>query len=358
MNHRVSLAPVLFTPVLLFLMGMVLPAGATAQSTVCDAYRKLDFDTAIKLSDSLQEAGIDNAAKVDGYMCRAATLVAQRNMDGAREAIANMLALDPTARFSPDYEFPPPVIELYHVVREAMEPAGPDIRTVAIGDFEDNSIYVGGSKDLDTSRFAGVLVHTITADLAAATPLRIVDRQRTRTLLDEIELSQSGVVGENAAQAGKLLGAQTYIFGQYVILDKKTVRIDARVVHTETGEIILTRQVTGEFAGKAEKFLALEKELVLGLAAGIESILSGAGDETDLLDPTEAYFKTQESSVKGRKAYVEAKFLIAEALEMEDAGNYTTAADVWKRVLEKDPENEVAEFRLNILETLALNRDN
>jgi len=325
--------------------------------TPCSAYRELKFDLAISLARTLLDSDAPAAQKLASYKCLACTQVALRDLDAAKSSIGAMLTLDPSARFSPDYAYPPPVIELYHLVADSLQ-AEPsmDFTTIAIGDFEDNSIYTGGSDDLDFSRFQRVLVHTVTADLAQATSLRIVDRQRTRTILEEIELGRSGfVTKDQSARFGRLLGAQTFIFGQYVILSKKKVRIDARVVHTETGEIIHTAQVTGEFAGDPEKFLELEKQLVLGLAEGIENILAAGGAAEPVRKDAEQYFKAKKKQIKNRQAYVEAKFLVAEALELEDRGKYSDAMKVWQRVREKDPENEVARVRIPVLESLAQN---
>ena len=155
-----------------------------------------------------------------------------------------------------------------------------------------------------------------------------------------------------AVKAGELLGAQTFIFGQYMILSKDKVRIDARVVHTATGEIILTKQVTGKFSGEPEKFLELEAELVTALAVGIDQVLKAHEMKGDSQKQTKAYFETKMSSIKKRSGYVESKFLIASALEKEDIGQFALARELWKQVLDIDPANEVAPVRIQVLGTL------
>jgi hypothetical protein len=116
--------------------------------------------------------------------------------------------------------------------------------------------------------------------------------------------------------------------------------------------VILTRQVTGEFSGDPEKFLALERDLVNALASGIGQILADGGDKIELDQMTGNYFEAKRASIKGREKYVESKFKTAEALELEDKGDYKAAKTAWKQVLEMDPGNEVAGQRLRALNTM------
>jgi TolB-like protein len=337
------------------------PASAVAQSSggasaekVCDAYWAQQYDAALKIAAQIL-AGSQTATpeKIETYKCQACTYVAKRQMTPARASISGMLVADPSARFTPPYTYPPPVLELYNTVRDSMHSDNMDIRTIAVGDFEDNSPYKGKFKDYDFSMLRLALVHTVMADLAEATPLKIVDRQRTEQLVKEIQLGQSGFADPaQSVRFGQLLGAQTFIFGQFMVLTKDKVRIDARVVHTATGQVILTRQVTGEFSGDPEKFLALERDLVNALASGIGQILADGGDKIELDQMTGNYFEAKRASIKGREKYVESKFKTAEALELEDKGDYKAAKTAWKQVLEMDPGNEVAGQRLRALNTM------
>lgn len=340
------------------------PSTLRAQSldemshAACDAYRELEFEKAIKIAEKALQTEKDPGVRVDALKCKTCTHVALRQLGPARDAIAVMLAVDENARFSPDYSYPPPVIDLYHAVRDSLFPGTMDINTIAVGDFEDNSVYTGKFKDYDYSLMGRALVHLINADLSEATPLKVVDRQRTEQMLKEIELGQSGFVNpEQSVKFGQFLGAQSFIFGQYMVLSKDKVRIDARVVHTATGEIVLTKSITGEFGGDPEKFMALEKELILAIAEGIDQVaaLSGSGGSNRSL--AGAYLDGKSGGAKGRTDYVEAQFLTAQALEYEDAGNYDAAQKVWAKVRDLDPANETASVRLEVLDIFAMNAD-
>ncbi len=347
---------------LLLAAGLAAAAAAPPPATAsgpCEAYSNQDYEQALTLARKALQAEAPAPEKVDVYKCQTCTYVALRQLPEAKGSVASMLEVDPTARFSPEYNYPPPVIDIYNVVRDSVLAGGSgpiDVHTVAIGDFEDNSVYTGKFKDYDFSLFKDALIHTVTADLAEATDLKIVDRQRTQKILDEIQLSQSAFADpEQAVKAGKLLGAQTFIFGQYMILSAKKVRIDARVVQTSTGEVLLTKQVTGEFAGDPEKFLDLEKDLVTSLAGGIDEVLASGGAAPTARKAVQSRFASMEKGIGSREGYVEAKFLTAEALELEDQGNYDAAKSKWQQVKKMDPANPVAETRLAALNTLALN---
>lgn len=330
-------------------------SAAADGEAVCNAYWDQKYDEAVRLAKGV--VGSEKASsgeKIEAYKCQACAHVARRQVQPARVSIAGMLQLDPTARFTPDYDYPPPVIDLYNAVRDSLFPGTMDIRTVAVGDFENNSIYQGKFKNYDYSLFGKALVHTIMADLAEATPLKVVDRQRTGDILKEIELGQSGFVSaKDAVRFGQMLGAQSFIFGQYMILSKDEVRIDARVVHTATGEVVLARQVTGNFGGDPKKFLELERKLVEALAEGISQVMAGGDASMPLGEMSAQYFDQQEKGIKSRTAYVENKFRVAEALELEDKGKYAEAQEIWKQVIESDPENDVAKQRVRALEQLA-----
>ncbi|MBU1698556.1 MAG: CsgG/HfaB family protein [Candidatus Eisenbacteria bacterium] len=329
------------------------PSLVGDSKSVCQAFWDQEYDEALKLADKILKTEESIPVKVGVYKCTACTYVAKGELPNAMKSIESMLQLDPSARYSPDYLYPPPVLDLYHTVRESLYAGSMDIKTIAIGDFEDNSVFVDKDGKYDYSKLRLALVHTVMADLAQATSLKIVDRQRTETILKEIELGQSGFTDpEEAVRAGKLLGAQTFIFGQYMILNKNTVRIDARVVHTATGEVILTHSTTGDFSGDPEKFLALERDLVMGLAEGIEKILLLGEAPMECRSLAASYFDGKTKTIGKRKKYVESKFLTAEALELEDRGDLKQARTVWHSVVELDPENDVARARVRSLDAL------
>ncbi|HPQ61137.1 MAG TPA: CsgG/HfaB family protein [Syntrophales bacterium] len=119
----------------------------------------------------------------------------------------------------------------------------------------------------DTEGLGEALAAGITDGLNGAPGVRVVERQRLKALMDEIGLSMTGAVDERTAlRVGKLLGANHLILGSFMKF-RSQVRVNARVVRTETGEITGTAKVTGSF----EKIFELEERLVSEiLSAGLK----------------------------------------------------------------------------------------
>ncbi len=338
--------------------GEIVPAlatGAEAMRLAAASYSEwlyADYDNAEKTA--LRVASDDGAAKsarVEAQKTLVLVFLSKGDEDAARAALEKMLDLDPTARFSPEGKYPPKVYDFFHEVKDALPEGTMDINTIAVGDFENNSVYTKKYKDYDFDLFRPALVHSIITDLSEATGLKIVDRQRTEKIIEETKLIDTGMLDpEQAVRAGKLLGAHCFVFGQYMILDKKKVRIDMRVVHTATGEIIVAKQITGEFRGKPEKFLEIEKELVMLIAGAVDQVAGKVGEKkTDYSAAADAHFAAIGKEIDSRENYAEAHFLIGRAVEHEENMNYKAALASWKDVLKMDPENEDARRRILVL---------
>ncbi|MFK7927145.1 MAG: CsgG/HfaB family protein [Myxococcota bacterium] len=107
------------------------------------------------------------------------------------------------------------------------------------------------------------LAQMLITDLQGTPDVTVVERQRVQQILDELELGHSGMVDKKtAAKVGKLLGAEWIVMGGYFEL-AGTLRIDARLVKVETGEIVHAHGVNGT----APEFLSLEKRLANELKA-------------------------------------------------------------------------------------------
>ncbi len=331
-------------------------AGPEARvSRAAEAFWAGEYAEVLELTAPLidgEPAASPNALEARKW--RASALVAMGDAAAAREEVARMLDADRRARFSPDYEYPPAVIELFHTVRDSLYPGTMDIRTVAVGDFENNSIYKGDFHKLDFDLFRGAFQHLIMYDLSRATSLEVVDRQRVNQLLGEIEMNQGGFADPKAAvKAGRFLGAHCFIYGQYMIISGKEVIITARVVHTATGKILSVHQVEGEFGGDPRRFLDLEKKLVLEIAESIDSlIVDVAGEPSGIAREMALFFEERSASREAWNGYVESTLAVSEALALEDRKDYRAALEKWKEVLSLDPGNEVASRKVRIIPLL------
>lgn len=317
------------------------------------AFWNLEYGKAEKLAQSVVSMpAVGKADLAEAQKVLACVYTMRRSQRDALEALVRMFEIDQTARFSPDANYPPPVIKTYYTVRDSLFPGTMDIRTVAVGDFENNSVFTGKFKQYDFGALEKALPHLIMLDLVNAAGLKVVDRQRTGEILKELQISTSGFADpKEAVQAGKLLGAHAFIFGQYMLLSADKVRIDARVVKTATGEVLAAKEVTGDFSGKPEVFFELQRELISGLMATLEEALGPESiPESEKL--ASRYYEGRKKGVQARAGYVDGVFLTAAALDAEEGGDYKSAVERWKQVLEADPANDVAATRVKILTPL------
>lgn len=89
------------------------------------------------------------------------------------------------------------------------------------------------------------IAQMLITDLTGATATPIVERARLQAVLDELKLGHEGAVApETAAAVGKLVGAEYLVLGSFFEL-MGTMRVDARLVRVETGEITWAHGVDG-----------------------------------------------------------------------------------------------------------------
>lgn len=136
---------------------------------------------------------------------------------------------------------------------DASEPAPARTRQYSVAILEFHNL----TKDAKFQGLETALRDWLTTDLSSIKEMQIVERARLKDLIKEMQLVKDGVVDVGtAAKAGKMLGAQAVLAGSFGVQDGR-LRIDARVVHVETGKVILAEEITG----KTEEFLELEKRL-------------------------------------------------------------------------------------------------
>ncbi len=103
------------------------------------------------------------------------------------------------------------------------------------------------------------LAELVTSDLAGAQGIRIIERPQVETQIHWIEFEQTQYVDpKTRTELGKLLGAEVAVLGGYQRLGE-TLRIYARFVDTETGEVLHGLKVDG--SASAEKLFELQDRL-------------------------------------------------------------------------------------------------
>lgn len=77
------------------------------------------------------------------------------------------------------------------------------------------------------------------AYLASETSLRLVERQRVASLLEEFHLSDTGLLDSNSTRLlGKMLGADIIVTGTLIDIENGKTEINARGIVASTGRII------------------------------------------------------------------------------------------------------------------------
>jgi curli biogenesis system outer membrane secretion channel CsgG len=201
-------------------------------------------------------------------------------------------------------------------------------QTVAVFPFDNNSIE--GRKRLDFLR--EWLPDAITTRLVESKQLLVVERAKLVRVLAEQKLGSSELASdETKLRLGRILGAQTMIFGGFMAIGG-ALSVDARIVDVESGVVL--RSVTERGSPAEPRTVAgkLSNELVrgLGLAVAKKAAASGVASNKSLR-AAEHYYR---------------------ALAAEKAGKTDAAIEGYKKALELNANDVEAEARLKkLLET-------
>lgn len=296
------------------------------------AYSQGEWERATALFASVAEdPGATLGVREEALRYLGRTHIALNQREEARRALDRLLELEPPlVEVDPEVEHPA-LVELYYEARldhqgsYAVETADPGLTTMAILDFTNTSIDRYEAVDPLRQGFASMMIHT----LQGATGLKVIERERIRWLLDELELQhESGAVDPaTAVRAGKLLGATTVLFGAYTVQGER-LWVSARLVKVETGEILLAEQA---FGTEAELF-DLVDELSLEVAQAVNATLDretvGERRSTNSLDAMLAF---------------------SQGLALLESGDPEGASARFEAALEHDPTYERARTRIESL---------
>jgi curli biogenesis system outer membrane secretion channel CsgG len=190
-------------------------------------------------------------------------------------------------------------------------------KTMAVLPFENNSVT-------DPDRYAplskGLSAMLITDLKNSSTSLQLIERDKIQALLKEIALGQSGSVDQSTAvKAGKILGAQSIVFGSFMVLGNQ-VRMDARIIKVETSEVVMAESVAGDSGGLMNLAMELAGKIARSMKVAFKPPqVKGEGDINAAL-----YFsKGLDALDRGDKK--EARRLFSKCVELDPA--YKTQVD-------------------------------
>lgn len=138
-----------------------------------------------------------------------------------------------------------------------------DPKTIAVLYFENNSVVDKDKLDPLKKGLADMMI----TEMTKVKGIKVVERQRIQSIIEELNLSETDMVDKSTSQQmGKLLGAKVMLFGGFSNLFNDKLRIDVRIVRTETGETLKAEEETGEL----DEFLTMLKSLVKKIASDLE----------------------------------------------------------------------------------------
>jgi curli biogenesis system outer membrane secretion channel CsgG len=215
--------------------------------------------------------------------------------------------------------------------------------TVAVLYFD----YSGRDPELDPLRKG--LAQMLISDLSAADAVRVVERERLEAVLAEQKLAASGKIDpKTAVRVGKLLGARFLVLGSYFDV-MKSMRVDARLVDVETGQIV---QSIGA-DGKADDFLGLEQKLAAGLRDATARLapapVAAAATPPSHADPPPAARPRRAPPKLPKRLKTDTAVKYGQALAALDAGKKTDARALLGTVLAAQPDFELASRDLDRL---------
>ena len=300
-----------------------------------DAYQFAEYQRAVDLfSEVAQDTAVDREVRKEALRYLGRAYIARGNQDQARVAIKQLVETEPPlVELDPNRE-PPPIMDLYYEVRKQLEGGygvqkeDPGLQTLAIMDFTNSSVDEKERFDPLSKGFPSMMINYMNG----STDLKVIERERIQWLLKELELQrQPELIDQSTAvRTGKLLGAQSVLFGGFTV-HRDRMWISARLVKVETGEIMLAEQIFGE----PDEFFELVEDLSMQVTRAInvelEETQLGTGDATRSLD---------------------AQIAFADGLaELED-GNYRAAYEKFLEALEYDPNYQLAELKAESLKPM------
>lgn len=179
------------------------------------------------------------------------------------------------------------------------------------------------------------LAEMLITELSGNANIRVVERDRIQSLLEEQNLAAGGRIDQaTAVRSGKILGALHLLMGTFVIDPKERMRLDVRAINTETSELEYATTVNG----KADNMLELLTQLASKVNTGLK-----------LPDVPTEFQRGASVGAKGPNQ-LRSMMLLSRALEQQDRQNTQAAIALYKESLQANPENARAKTLLATLE--------
>ena len=209
-------------------------------------------------------------------------------------------------------------------------PTGKDgRRTIAVMYFQNNAML---GKEAMAPLEKGLADMLIT-ELSKIGALQVVERVQLQHLIKEMKVGQTGMVDQNTAQEmGKLLGAETLLLGSFATdMKGEKMRIDARIVETETGLTLKAEEITD----KTKSLFKMVDKLTRKIARELDVKLTK--------EDKQRLKKVENKSFQAAIYY-------SKGLDFEDEEEYGKALEMYEKALEINPDYARAKVRIQAVE--------
>jgi TolB-like protein len=211
----------------------------------------------------------------------------------------------------------------------AMVAQAADPQTIAVLYFENNSL----AQRSEMAPLSKGLADMFITELGKISALQVVERNKLQELLEEMKLAQAGLVsGKSAQEVGKMLGAQHLLFGSFMMMLDKKMRIDVRIVNVEAGVTVKAEEATGS----PKDLYKLVATLIVKISKDLNVQLSKT-DAAKLAAVDNTSF--------------DAALYYAKGLEYEDAKEYKNAARMYEAALKQNAAFTKARERLTAVKS-------
>ena len=210
---------------------------------------------------------------------------------------------------------------------------------VAVLYFDNNSF---GKDRADYDGLGKGIADLLITDMAGNPAMRVVERDRLQSILQEQDLVKSKSIDpQTAVKLGKLLGAAYLVTGGFMSDGKGTLLVTSRVISVETGAITnpLKLQSKGDDVLGLIAQLSTKLNTELKLPA-LPRQTGDAGTRSPAAPASSPAAAKQAGRETGRSQKLDVKtaLLYSKALDEQDSGHPKQAAELYRAVLQKFPD--------------------
>jgi len=209
---------------------------------------------------------------------------------------------------------------------------------VAVLYFDNNSF---GKDRADYDGLGKGIADLLITDMAGNPAMRVVERDRLQSILQEQDLVKSKSIDpQTAVKLGKLLGAAYLVTGGFMSDGKGTLLVTSRVISVETGAITnpLKLQSKGDDVLGLIGQLSTKLNTELKLPALPRQTGDAGARKSGAATSSSSARQAGAETTKSQKLDVKTALLYSKALDEQDSGHPKQAAELYRAVLQKFPD--------------------